>query len=79
MAKVPVQRVTKRVDGQWQHKQDGNQRASRVTNTQKQAIDSAVDAAKKKGGEVVVHGEDGRIRSKDSYGNDPNPPQDTEH
>jgi hypothetical protein len=29
--------------------------------------------------DLAVHGRDGRIRSKDSYGNDPNPPRDTEH
>ena len=28
---------------------------------------------------IVTHGRDGKIRSKDSYGNDPNPPKDTEH
>ena len=28
--------------------------------------------------DLVVHGRDGKIRSKDSYGNDPNPPRDTE-
>ena len=25
--------------------------------------------------ELVIHGEDGRIREKSSYGNDPNPPK----
>lgn len=29
--------------------------------------------------DLVVHGRDGRIRSKDSYGNDPLPPRDREH
>ena len=36
-------------------------------------------AAKKKKTEVVIHGRNGKIRSKDSYGNDPNPPKDREH
>jgi hypothetical protein len=32
------------------------------------------------GGDVTVKGEDGRIRSKDTYGkSDPNPPKDREH
>jgi hypothetical protein len=50
-----------------------------VTNTQQEAIASAVNVARNQGGEVVVHGQNGRIRSKDSYGNDPNPPKDKEH
>ena len=29
--------------------------------------------------ELLVHGKDGRIRSKDSFGNDPYPPKDLEH
>jgi len=78
MAKTRVQRVTPRPDGTWQHKADGNTRATRVTNTQQEAIESAVDTARRQGGEVVIHGRNGRIRSKDSYGRDPNPPKDTE-
>ncbi len=75
----PAQHVTPRSDGKWQHKQEGNARATAVTDTQAGAIRWAVSTAKKKGGEVVVHGKDGKIRSKDSYGNDPNPPKDKEH
>ena len=74
-----TQRVTPRPDGKWQHKGDGNKRATRVTDTQKEAEDSAISVAKNQGSEVVVHGKDGKIRSKDSYGNDPNPPKDKEH
>jgi hypothetical protein len=74
-----TQRVTRRPDGKWQHKGDGNSRATRVTDTQRQAWDSAVGVASNQGSEVVVHGRDGKIVSKDSYGNDPNPPKDKEH
>lgn len=79
MPRAKIQRVTRRPDRTWQHRADGNKRATRVTNTQQQAIDSAVGVAKNQGGEVVIHGMNGRIRSKDSYGRDPNPPKDTEH
>lgn len=75
MAKAPTQRVTKRSDEKWQHKQDGNERATKVTDTQKEAIKSAVDSAKKQHTEIEIHGEDGKIRSRDSYGNDLNPPK----
>lgn len=78
-ARPITQRVTRRPDGKWQHKADGNQRATRITDTQKQAWQSAIQVAKNKKGEVVVHGTDGKIRSKDSYGRDPNPPKDKEH
>ena len=77
--KSTIQRVTPRSDGKWQHKQDGNIRATAVTSTQREAVRSAVNAACKKRSEVIVHGKDGKIRSKDSYGNDPFPPKDTEH
>lgn len=79
MRKSNTQRVTRRPDGQWQHKADGNNRATKVTDTQKEAWESAIRTAKNQGSEVVVHGRNGRIRSKDSYGNDPNPPKDKEH
>ena len=79
MAKPKTQRVTKRPDGRWQHKADGNKRATKVTDTQRDSWDSAKQVAQNQGGEVVVHGRNGRIKSKDSYGNDPNPPKDKEH
>lgn len=46
--------------------------------TQGNAIDAGRREAKRDGVDLVTHGRDGRIRSKDSYGNDPNPPKDTE-
>lgn len=70
------QHVTKHPDG-WQVKGAGNEKATKVTETQKQAIDAAKAIAKNQKSEVIIHGTDGRIRDKDSYGNDPNPPKDT--
>ena len=69
------QHVTKRTDGCWQVKGEGNSRATKVTNTQKEAINRARDIAIKKHSEVVIHGRDGKIRDKNSYGNDPFPPK----
>lgn len=79
MTRPKVQRVTPRPDGKWQHRTDGNERATVVTNTQQEAIDSAIGVARNQRGEVIIHGRDGKIRSKDSYGKDPNPPKDKEH
>ncbi len=72
------QHVVTHSDG-WAVKGAGNQRATRVVPTQRQAADIARDTAKNQGTEVLIHGRNGQIRSKDSYGEDPNPPRDTEH
>ena len=47
-----------------------------LTRTQQQAIERAVEQAKRERIEVVIHRKDGSIRDSDSYGNDPNPPKD---
>lgn len=69
------QHVTKHKDG-WQVKGAGNKKATTVTDTQKEAIEKAIEIAKNQQSEVVIHGRDGKIRDKDSYGNDPYPPED---
>ena len=53
----------------------GNQRASSVHRTQRQAIDAAREIARNQQSELVIHRKDGRIRDKDSHGNDPFPPK----
>jgi uncharacterized protein YdaT len=63
--------------GKWAVKADGSKRASKIVSTQKEAIDLARRIARNQGADVVIHGYDGRIRDKDSYGNDPFPPRDT--
>lgn len=65
--------------GKWAVKGDGSKRASRVVSTQREAIDVARRIARNQGTDVVIHGQDGRIRDKDSYGSDPFPPHDTRH
>ena len=77
MAKKNVH-VVKHDDG-WAVKKEGNRRASSVHRTQREAIDSGKEAAKGERAELVIHGRDGKIRDKDSFGNDPCPPRDTKH
>ncbi|ANE53140.1 DUF2188 domain-containing protein [Flavisolibacter tropicus] len=72
------QHVVKHQDG-WAVKGAGNQKATKVAPTQKEAIEIAKQIAQNQKGEVVIHGKDGRIRDSDSYGNDPNPPVDKKH
>ena len=72
------QHVVKRSDG-WAVRGEGNKRDTSHHSTQKGAIDAARDIAINKNSEVVIHRPDGRIRDKDSYGNDPCPPRDRKH
>lgn len=72
------QHVTKHPNG-WQVIGAGNSKATKVTETQAEAIKYARDIAINQRTEVVIHGRNGRIRDKDSYGNDPYPPKDKRH
>lgn len=74
--------VYRRSDNVWVNKRDDSDRASTIHSTQKEAIEVARTMLHREGGgELSVHGEDGKIRSKDtiSPGNDPCPPKDTEN
>lgn len=62
-------------DGQWAVRGAGNSRATKVVQTQKEAILIAREIAKNNNSELVIHGKDGRIREKNSYGSDPFPPE----
>lgn len=68
------QHVTPHPNG-WQVKGAGNQRATAVKSTQREAIDAARKIAQHQKSELIVHGRDGQIRQKDSFGNDPFPPK----
>lgn len=63
----------------WAVKGAGNSKATVVTSTQQQAISTAIGIAKNQRSEVVIHGIDGKIRDKDSYGNDPKTIVDKKH
>ncbi|THD35115.1 MAG: DUF2188 domain-containing protein [Sphingomonas sp.] len=59
----------------WSVRKAGASKASRVFDTQSEAISEARKAAKNQGTELYIHGRDGRIRSRDSYGPDSYPPK----
>jgi hypothetical protein len=61
--------------GGWAVKTAGASRASSTHTTQVAAIDAAIKIAKNQKSEVYVHGRDGRIRERNSYGKDPFPPK----
>lgn len=69
------QHVTPHPEGGWQVKGENNSRATARTDTQIDAISIARDIARRQESELLIHGRDGKIREKDSYGNDSFPPK----
>jgi hypothetical protein len=59
----------------WSVRRAGASKASGTFNTQREAIDRARDVARNQKTELFIHGRDGRIRERDSYGNDRHPPK----
>lgn len=71
--------VTPSGDGRWAVHRPGASRAISVQPTQADAIDAArLLLVNSGGGELTVHGRDGRIRDSDTVapGHDPSPPKD---
>ncbi len=65
--------VVRNKQGGWSVKSNGYEVGSGPT--QKDAISIANSLAKSDRTEVVIHGRDGKIREKNSHGNDPYPPK----
>lgn len=63
-------------NGAWQVIGAGNSKATKLFNTQTNAINYAKTIAQHEESEVVIHRPNGKIRDCDSYGNDPHPPID---
>ena len=78
MSKKPRIHVIPHKEG-WAVEKDNAERASKVTETKKEAEDAGRKQAKVEKTELVIHGKNGKIQDSDSYGNDPNPPKDTKH
>ncbi|WP_143962145.1 DUF2188 domain-containing protein [Litoribacter populi] len=70
MWKGKNQHVVKHPEG-WAVKGAGNSKATKVTSTQKEAITAARVISKNQSSELLIHGKNGRIREKNSHGNDP--------
>jgi hypothetical protein len=68
--------------GKWRVKKEGSDRASELTDTQKEAEKIAKQLSANSGvGEVRIHGLDGKIRDSDTVapGNDPSSIKDKKH
>lgn len=56
---------------QWAVMTENSEKYYRVTETQKEAIDIGKNLASNQESELLIHGMNGQIRQKDSYGRDP--------
>ncbi len=59
----------------WAVRGEGNEPATSVHNTQAEAIAAGLSIAINQRSELIIQGADGKIREKNSYGNDNFPPK----
>jgi hypothetical protein len=78
MAKGKNQHVIP-TEGGWGVKGEGNSKLTAKTATKAEAQQIAREIAINQQSELVIHGKDGKIQNKNSYGNDPFPPRDKKH
>jgi hypothetical protein len=71
------QHVVPNPKGGWSVKSQGSSRAIKSFDTQSDAVQWARSKSKKDRLDLMVHGRDGTIRSRASYGEDPYPPQES--
>jgi hypothetical protein len=74
--KPPKYHVVPNPDGGWDAKKGGAKRSSGHFQTKQEAVDRARDLSRKNGGELRIHGKDGKMQRGASHGNDPFPPRD---
>jgi hypothetical protein len=59
----------------WAVRPEGASKPTSVHPTQRGAIETARETARNQGSELLIHGQNGQIRERDSFGNDPHPPK----
>jgi hypothetical protein len=75
MSRVRNIHVVPRTDG-WIIRKEGSGRPTSLHPTQRDAIEEARELARDQRTELIIHGRNGRIRDRDSYGSDSAPPRD---
>lgn len=70
-AKKKTQHVVKNSSGGWAVKKGGSSRATKVYQTQSEAIVYGREIAKSQNAVLYIHDRDGKIREKDNYARDP--------
>jgi len=63
----------------WAVKGEKSEKFTVITSTKREAVSVARRIAQNNRSELIIHGKNGRIMDKDSYGNDPVPPKDKKH
>jgi hypothetical protein len=61
--------------GMWENKKEGSDKLLSSHHTKDNALDRAENIAEKAKVEHFIHGKDGKIQERNSYGNDPFPPR----
>ena len=76
MTKRKIYHVTKNPSGGWDAQKEGGARASGHFDTKAEAVNRGKELAKSGGlGQIKIHGQDGKIQTEHTYGNDPYPPK----
>lgn len=66
-------------DGKWAVHGEGNSKDTKIFDKKLDAVEYGKNISKNQQSEFIVQKKNGQIQSKDSFGNDPIPPRDTEH
>lgn len=69
------QHVVPSPKGGWDVKGAGNSKATNHTSTKAEATKIARQISRNQSSELIIHGKDGKIQSRDSHGKDPYPPK----
>ncbi len=70
------QHITHNPNGGWRVIGEGNLKPTKILPTKIDAINYGRNIAKNQKSELIIHGLNGKIQDKDSYGNDSCPPKD---
>lgn len=68
------QHVVPHEDG-WAVRGAGSQRATEIFDRKSDAVQRGREIAQNQGTELIIHGTNGKIQSRDSHGHDPFPPK----
>jgi len=79
MAKRSNHVVPSKKNGGWAVKKAGSSRASKAFSNKSEAVQYARTLSRREKAELYIHGRDGAIQNRNSYGNDPFPPRDRVH
>ena len=66
-------------NGNWGVRAEGASKVSKEFETKTEAVNWGRNVARNQESELFIHGMNGRIQDRDSYGNDPCPPKDKKH